>query len=142
GLVVIFVGTFSAWEASSYPFGTLQSIGSGFFPVMLGLLAIPIGVAILWEAATRPIARPERSEAYADSGSRGLRPVAYIIAALLSFSFLIDKARLEAAILASVVLAAVADRNVRVVGVLLLAAALVARCVGLFIFAPKMTHRI
>jgi hypothetical protein len=142
GLFVMFVGTFAAWEASSYPFGTLQSIGSGFFPVMLGLLAIPIGVAILWEAATRPTAGPERSKAFADSESPGLRPVAAIVAALLAFSFLIDKAGLAPAILATVVVAAFAERHVRVVGVLLLAASLVAICVGIFVFGLKMPIRI
>jgi hypothetical protein len=142
GSFVIFIGTFAAWEASSYPFGTLQSIGSGFFPIMLGLLAIPIGVAILWEAATRPLARSERAESIADLESLGLRPVAAIVAGLLAFSFLIDTAGLAPAIFATVVLASLAERRVRVAGILLLASALVVMCVAVFIFGLKMPIRV
>src|SRR5690606_15874898 len=54
GLFIVGVGAYAVWEASAYPFGTLDSIGSGFFPVMLGLLALPLGAGVWWEAATRP----------------------------------------------------------------------------------------
>lgn len=139
GLFVIFVGTFAAWEASSYSFGTLQSIGSGFFPVMLGLLAVPIGAAILWETATRPA---DPSADAADSESFGLRPVAAVVAALFAFSVLIEIAGLAPAIFAAVVLAAFAERTFHAVSVLLLAAALVALCVAIFVFGLKMPIRI
>lgn len=139
GLFVIFVGTFAAWEASSYPFGSLRSIGSGFFPVMLGLMAVPIGVAILWEAATRPADPFLGAE---DSDSVGFRPMAAVVAALLAFSILIETAGLAPAIFATVVLAAFAERTIRAVSVVLLAVSLVALCAAIFVFGLKLPLQI
>lgn len=138
GLFVVALGAFAAWEASSYPFGSLNSIGSGFFPVMLGLLAIPIGAAILWEAASRPRAHDAdwEFEAFA------VRPVAAVAGALFAFALLIDRAGLVPAIVAATSVAALAERTSRPLGVVLLASALALLCAAIFVFALKLPIRV
>jgi hypothetical protein len=138
GLFVILVGGYAAWEASSYPLGSLQSIGSGFFPMMLGLLALPVGVAILWEAATR-LAAPSGE---ADDEQAELRPMLAVVGALLAFTLLIDRAGLAPAIFSAAVLASLAEREFRPVSVVLLAAGLAAVCAAIFVFALKLPIQI
>ena len=85
GAFVVLVGAWALWEASHYAFGSLRSIGSGFFPSMLGLLAIPLGVAIVWEAATRPAnAATDAAPDDRISESIEFRPIAAVVAALLA----------------------------------------------------------
>jgi hypothetical protein len=139
GLFVILVGAFAAWEASNYEFGSLRSIGSGFFPVMLGLLALPIGIAILWEAATRPA---DQFSEFEESESIGIRPVLAIVAGLVAFALLIENAGLVPAIFATVILASFAERTFRPLGVVLLAAFIAAMCVAIFVFGLTMPIRI
>ncbi len=138
GLFVILVGAYAVWEASHYPFGSLQAIGSGFFPVMLGLLALPIGVAILWEAATRPAA----PSGEADDEKVELRPILAVTGALLAFTLVIDRAGLAPAIFAAAVLASLAEREFRPVSVAVLAAGLAAICAAIFVYALKLPIQI
>lgn len=140
GLGVILVGGFAVWEASSYPFGTLRSIGSGFFPVMLGLLALPLGAAILWEAATRP--RDPDADAAPLPGETDLRAVAAVVAALLAFVVLIDRAGLVPAIFVAVVVASFAERAVRPGEAVLLAAAMACLCAAIFVFGLGLPIRL
>ncbi|HEX5779127.1 MAG TPA: tripartite tricarboxylate transporter TctB family protein [Xanthobacteraceae bacterium] len=137
GLFVIFVGAYAVWEASGYPFGSLAAIGSGFFPVMLGVLALPIGAAILWEAATRPA-----SAGQADDEKVELRPILAVTGALLAFTLVIDRAGLAPAIFAAAVLASLAEREFRPVSVAVLAAGLAAICAAIFVYALKLPIQI
>lgn len=139
GLFVIVVGAYAVWEASSYPFGSLHSIGSGFFPVMLGVLALPIGVAILWEAAIRPAAPAGQSD---DDEKAELRPILAVVGGLLAFTLVIDRAGLAPAIFAAAVLASLAEREFRPVSVVLLAVGLAAACAAIFVYVLKLPIQI
>lgn len=138
GLFIVGVGAYAVWEASAYPFGTLDSIGSGFFPVMLGLLALPLGAGVWWEAATRP-AEPVSED---DGDAIEWRSIFAIIGALLAFALLIDRAGLAPAVFAAAAIASFAERTVRPIGILLLAAGLAAACVAIFVFGLKLPIRV
>jgi len=54
GLVMIAAGVFAAVYAQRYDIGTLQRMGPGFFPVMLGIALAILGVFITVPALFRP----------------------------------------------------------------------------------------
>lgn len=46
GGLMMLVGLATAWEASTYPLGTLRQMGPGFFPVALGVILVLVGILI------------------------------------------------------------------------------------------------
>ncbi|AOW13312.1 hypothetical protein LPB72_09670 [Hydrogenophaga crassostreae] len=50
GLLFCIVGGAFAWGATSYDVGTAAQMGPGYFPLMLGLLLVALGVAITVKA--------------------------------------------------------------------------------------------
>lgn len=51
---MIATGVFAAFYAQRYDFGTLQRMGPGYFPVMLGIILAILGVFIAVPALFRP----------------------------------------------------------------------------------------
>ena len=49
GCLVSGFGLFVVWVASGYPIGQINRFGPGFYPIILGVIAIGLGVAILFE---------------------------------------------------------------------------------------------
>jgi putative Ca2+/H+ antiporter (TMEM165/GDT1 family) len=47
GLLMVVVGLATAFEASTYPLGTIALMGPGFFPTALGVILAIVGVMIM-----------------------------------------------------------------------------------------------
>jgi hypothetical protein len=83
GLIAIALGVFAAITATSYPFGTIQSMGPGFVPFWLGVILAAMGVGII-------VVEGRKSDAE-ELDIPGLRPLLAISGSVLIFALTIDR---------------------------------------------------
>lgn len=121
-LVVFFLGAFLAWHGSSYPIGSLNRMGPGFFPLGLGIILMGFGVALVLEVKRSDTPPPDLK----------IRPFVMIGAGLVAFVLMLDRFGLVPATITLIVLSALAERPVRpraIVGT-----AIVVASIGYFVF--------
>jgi hypothetical protein len=128
---VIAIGALAVWEASRYPVGELTHMGPGYFPIVLGVLMMAVGLVLLVQSAGA-----EPSEA-----SVRLRPALAVFGGIAAFGFLLERTGVVPAVLALVLISSLAEDRVRPVLVLVLSAALSAIAVGLFMYGLGMPLR-
>ena len=110
GLMVV-LGLATIVESISYPIGELSRMGPGYFPVMLGVILVALGLAI-------PYSRTAQEEAE-DSRLLPDRPMVLvrargalcIIGGVLVFMMLVERAGLAPASFALVFVSALGDRT-------------------------------
>ena len=127
-ILFILMGTVGLWVGQDYTFGTSARMGPGYFPVMLSWLLLAFG-AIIGAAA------------FAFEGPRIERPnwrgILLVLAAILLFGLLIERAGLAATALGVPLLAAFATPEVRWKEAVALAVALAVACVVVFVYALR-----
>lgn len=82
GLLFIAVGAAFAWGATNYRVGSSASMGPGFFPLMLGLLLVLLGLLITAHAMVRSTLGDK-------IGAWAWKPLFFVIAANLLFGLLL-----------------------------------------------------
>ena len=124
----------AAWLGSQdFQIGTATRMGPGSFPQCLGLLLMLLGAASLLRAlGTDPA---ERAEA------RALTPLLLILAGVIGFYLLIDRAGLVAAIFVLLLFACARQLTSRPLEVLLIFVVLAAFAVAVFIDGFGMPFR-
>lgn len=127
------LGVFAMWEASNYGYGTLRSMGPGLFPMALGVLLVVVGIGIVVEGMVA--AGPPLNE------TANVRGVLAITASLAAFVVVLPRFGLMPAIFASVFLGGCAEREIKPVGLLLLAAGLAVLCYVVFIWGLQLRLR-
>ncbi|MGI4946509.1 MAG: tripartite tricarboxylate transporter TctB family protein [Janthinobacterium lividum] len=131
GLLTALIGAGAIWEGWGYGIGTLASMGSGFFPAMLGMGMVLMGVLM---ATTRPA--PD-THAPAQPNAHALRApdwrgAASIMAAVALFILLADRAGLAPATFACVFVGALGTSTTKLIEAAILAAAVTIFGVVLF----------
>jgi hypothetical protein len=124
-LVFIAIGLAGAYFGRDLRFGTAAAMGPGFFPIILSWIIVGIGVIVGAKALVIEGPRVEPIQ---------LRPIVVIIAAILLFGFLIDKAGLAITAALLTVFAAFARRGVNLTETLLLAVTLALLSVVVFVY--------
>jgi hypothetical protein len=147
GALLLVVGIAVVVAGAGYGIGTLRQMGSGFFPVMLGVLLTLIGVALLFSAGRMPGGGAD--EAPAEMAHLAGPVVQWrgwlcIVGAALAFVVLGEHGGLVPASFASVFIAAMGDRGNTVRSAAALAAGLTAAGVivfhyGLHLLLPLFT---
>jgi hypothetical protein len=128
GLMFCAFGVGAAVIARDYNFGTLHRMGSGFFPIVVGL-----GIAMLGSVITaRALLKPESSEPI---GAIEFKPVLFISLAIIVFGFLIEDWGLIAALLALIVIARFAGYEGGPVEVAIMVVVLSAIAIAIFVYA-------
>ena len=127
GLVVVLLGLAVLVQARGYEMGTMAHVGPGLVPMALGVLLTLVGAGIAFNAA--PSDASEGGEIHAGPDLRGWL---CIVASVLLFAGLAQYAGLVPAIFASVLVAALGDRNARLGSSLLLAAGMTLFGVAVF----------
>jgi len=125
GLLIAVIGAGAIYEGSQYGIGTLTNMGSGFFPVMLGVGMILMGALM---AAMRP----------AMAGSHGVhapnwRGAAAIVLAVSSFILLANRAGLAPATFCCVFVGALGTKGTRLTEAAILA-------IGVTVFGVILFH--
>jgi hypothetical protein len=104
GVLFIAVGLAAIVFVRNHQMGTAMRMGPAYFPTMLGLLQVLIGIAVLLRALVRP-GLPLGQFAFAK--------VALVLGAIVLFGLLLRGLGLVIAIIVIVVLSAYASKNFR-----------------------------
>jgi uncharacterized membrane protein len=131
GLLFVVLGGLAIALARDYPFGTTMRMGPGYFPTVLGAILLLFGVYVL--------ARGLRSGDKV-KGEWGWKPLALITVSIVLFGFLLDRAGLIPATIATLFVAAAAGREFRGKEVILLAVVMTAFSVAIFSWGLKLPY--
>lgn len=133
GALMMLIGLGAIVQGANYRIGSLTAMGSGFFPVALGIILVVLGV---WIAATARRVPPERAtEAKAPPEWRGWLCIPGSVAA---FVVLGKHGGLLPATFAVVFISALGDRDNSLRDAFVLAAAMSAVCVVVFWWALQV----
>jgi len=126
-VVFIVIGLAGLYLGKDLSFGTTAQMGPGFFPTWLNFLIIVIGIGVGVKALAVDGPPIERFQ---------LRPILFIVAAIVIFGFLINAVGLALSAVLMTIFAAYARRGgVKVTETILLAVGLAVFSVVLFIYA-------
>ncbi|MGA7329794.1 MAG: tripartite tricarboxylate transporter TctB family protein [Rhodomicrobium sp.] len=138
GALIALIGAGAAYEGSKYGIGSLAQMGSGFFPVAIGIGMIVIGMAIAASGGEIPSA-PEHSETlHKVTNGFDWRGWFAIIAAVCLFMALSEYAGLLPAIFACVFVSALGSKATTFKEAFILAACVTAFGIALFSLGLKI----
>ncbi|MBZ2187538.1 tripartite tricarboxylate transporter TctB family protein [Alcanivorax sp. JB21] len=120
---VLLLGVAVIVLAREYPLGSLSRMGSGYFPIILGVLLILMGLVLVWEVMFAP---PAEGEAFP------FRPVIMVSLGIMTFAFLVERLGMVPAIGALVGLSGMAESPLRPLTLLVIA--LVMSLLGVLLF--------
>ena len=119
-----------AITATTYEVGTLLRMGPGYFPLALGSLLVLLGILI----AVKGFFAGEGDEI----GPVPWKAVVLLVVALIFFGYTVRGLGLVPALLVTVFLSAMAGRRARVIPAIVIAAALTALSVLIFVVALQL----
>jgi hypothetical protein len=129
GVLFMVFGLLGLWLGRTLETGTASAMEAGYFPRLVCALLIAIGALLAALSLVRTGETPER----------GLwRPLVLVTASCLAFALLLKPLGLVLTLLASIVLARFADRDVEPAPLLLLALILIVVNVGIFVLALRV----
>jgi putative tricarboxylic transport membrane protein len=131
GLLFMVLGGLAVALARDFPMGTTMRMGPGYFPTAIGGILFLFGVYLLIRGARSG----EKVR-----GPWGWRPLALITLSILVFGFLLERLGLVPTALAMFLVAAAAGREFRFREVLILAVAMTAFSVLVFIWGLKLPY--
>jgi Tripartite tricarboxylate transporter TctB family len=125
GVVFVLVGLAGLYFGSELAFGTAGRMGPGYFPMLLSGLIVVVGVVAAFRGVTieGPPIEPVQ-----------LRPILFIIAAILIFGFLIESIGLALTAILLTVFAAYARPEVKLSETILLGVGLAMFTVVVFVY--------
>jgi hypothetical protein len=127
GSLVVAIGGSVVVLCSDYRMGSLTSMGPGFFPTLLGVILILLGLALIISAPYQTESSPQFALNRHNEVHFNWRGFTAIIISLLIFIGLADYAGFLPASFFSVFIAALGDRNATIKGSLILAI-----CISIF----------
>jgi hypothetical protein len=124
GILFIAFGCAGLWFGAEYRIGSAAQMGPGYFPLMMSLALVGIGGLIAGRAVIFPGEQIERI---------AIRPQVLILAAIIVFGLLIERVGLAISVAAVAVVSGLAAQGMRRLELAVLAIALAAGCVLLFV---------
>jgi hypothetical protein len=125
GVVFLLIGLAGLWFGRDLAFGTAGRMGPGYFPVLLSALIIVVGLVVAFKGLTieGPPIEPVQ-----------LRPICFIVAAILIFGLLIDSIGLALTAILLTIFAAYARPEVNLRETILLGVGLALFTVVVFVY--------
>ena len=133
GLLFIAIGAGGFGIALSYPFGSVQQMGPGFFPRVLGAILAGFGVVTI----VRGLRSGEPVQ-----GGWGWFPLAMLTASLVAFGWLMEHVGLVPSLVALIVSSAYAGREFRWGEVAVLAVAMTLLALAIFIWGLGLPYEL
>ena len=129
GMLFLLIGGIGFYVALSYPFGTLQRMGPGYFPRVLSGILIAFGVVTLLRGLKSgdPV-----------KGTWGWLPLLMLTIALLAFGFLMEHVGMIPALVVMFFAAAYAGKEAKFLEVLALTAIMCTAATAIFIWGLKL----
>lgn len=137
GALIILIGAGAVVEGLAHPVGTLFHMGTGYFPIILGVTLVGIGLAIAVETLTKggSATELEPGEHFHLPDIRGF---ACIVGGMLLFIGLAAWVGFAPATFALVFVSAMGDRTMSLKGALVLACMMTGVLIGLFYYALRI----
>lgn len=124
GALFLAFGVAFLYFAQSYPLGTAQRMGPAYFPVVLSIVLIGIGLAIMGRALVLG-GEPIKQIA--------AKPLALVTVSIVLFGLLVQRAGIGIAVAALVLVSAAASRSFRPVPAIMLALLLAVFSIAVFV---------
>ena len=131
GMMLIGIGAAAMFIARTYPFGTTRRMGPGYFPTVLGAILILFGIWVM----VKGLRSNEKIQAKWSSFSLTLLTLSVVL-----FGVMMKYAGFIPALIVLVFVSAAAGKGFRFVEVLLLAIALTAMSVVVFIWTLGLPY--
>ena len=125
GLVFLAIGIAGLYFGRELAFGTSARMGPGYFPILLSGLIIVVGLVVGFKGLTVEGPPIEKVQ---------LRPISFIVAAILIFGFLIESIGLALTAILLTIFAAYARPEVNLRETILLGVALAVFTVVVFVY--------
>jgi Tripartite tricarboxylate transporter TctB family len=125
GLVFLAIGIAGLYFGRELAFGTSARMGPGYFPILLSVLIIAVGLVVGFKGLTIEGPPVEKVQ---------LRPISFIVAAILIFGFLIESVGLALTAILLTVFAAYARPEVKLRETMLLGVGLALFTVVVFVY--------
>jgi putative tricarboxylic transport membrane protein len=129
GTLYIAFGLLGLWLGRDLETGTASAMESGYFPRLVCILLIALGVVLAGTALLRPGDAPERGK---------WRPFVFVTLSSLAFALLLRPLGLVLTLAISTVLARFAGGQMRLLALLMLCLILIVANVGIFVIALKI----
>ena len=131
GLLLIGIGSVGFYMALDYPFGSALRMGPGYFPRVLAGILIAFGIFVM----VRGILTAEKVK-----GVWGWKPLAFIIASLATFGWIMDRAGMIPALVAMFFLCTLGGHEFRLKEVVILTVIMSIFAIGVFIYGLGMPY--
>lgn len=131
GMLFMLIGGLGFYVALSYPFGSLQQMGPGYFPRILSGILIAFGVVTL----LRGLKSGERVQ-----GTWGWFPLLMLTIALLAFGFLMEHVGLIPALVVLFFTSAYAGKEAKFLEVVVLTVVMCIAATAIFIWGLKLPY--
>ncbi len=141
-VLFVAIGAVGLWYALGYPVGTLRRIGPGALPIAVSSLMIAVGTTLAIQVWLRDPAEGPLLSMPRLPEMRVLRSIAFVTASLIVFALLIRPMGLLVATFALAMVARQAEGGATIIGSVVLAAALSAISVGVFVYALGLPFRV
>jgi hypothetical protein len=128
GLLLIAVALFGLYLSHDYPIGTALRMGTGYVPRLLCWILLALGLLVL-VIGLRPAQPPAGPFA-----GQNLRPIILAPLSLLAFAFTIAQLGIVVAIVALVIVASLASRELRIIETAIAAVFLVIATLAIFVW--------
>lgn len=125
GAMFVAFGGLGLWLGRPYAVGTAFQMGPGYFPMILSIGLIGVGLIVVMRALVLAGEAPERAS---------LRPLAVVLGSVAAFGLLIQSAGLIVAVVATVLLSGLASLESRRWELVALAVGTAAFCTALFVY--------
>jgi hypothetical protein len=132
GTLFVLIGAAVLIVGRRYPTGTAMHMGPGYFPALLGMVLIVLGAVIGLRAFRR---RDWTAIGW------GWKPLAWIVASMLAFGFLMPRVGLIPALAVMLPFAAAAGREFLVREVIVLTVLMCLFAAGVFVYGLKLPYR-
>jgi Tripartite tricarboxylate transporter TctB family len=130
GVMFTVVGTFVMFFSGRYPMGTAARMGPGYFPRMLGMLMIALGIVVAIRGLR--LRGPAISRWH-------WRPTVVVLASVVMFGAIVNMAGLVISTIALILVASAASTEFRPREALISGAFLAALSVGVFLIGLKLS---
>jgi hypothetical protein len=131
GMLFLLIGGFAFYIALSYPFGSIDKMGPGYFPRVLSAVLAVFGLVTL----VKGLRSGERVQ-----GTWGWFPLVMLTVSLVSFGFLIEHVGMIPALVVMFFTSAYAGKEARFVEVLVLTVIMCLAATAIFVWGLKLPY--
>lgn len=134
GVMYVALGAFFGGFATNYPMGSAVRMGPAYFPTMLGVLLVMLGLILVFRSFFMQGGEPPSKTHW--------RPLGFILGAVVIFAFLIDRAGLIASSVVMMLMGSMGGWQFRWKEQAVTTVVMTSVCVGIFYYSLGLPFRL